>query len=61
VFWLDDTNSATIEQSFTAIRAGILGLDGSQVALEAAQGLLASLTKEWQLLVDGAGNMKSCL
>jgi hypothetical protein len=51
---LDATNTATIEQSYTAIGTTILGPGGGRVASDAARGLLASLTEEWLLLVDGA-------
>ncbi len=54
MFWLDATNSATIEQGYTTIGATILGPEDGRVASDAARALLASLTEEWLLLVDGA-------
>jgi tetratricopeptide (TPR) repeat protein len=54
VFWLDATNTATIEQGYKDIGATIRGPEDGQMSLDAARGLLASLSDDWLLLVDGA-------
>ncbi len=54
VFWLDATNTATIERGYKDIGATIRGAEDGQMSLKSARGLLGSLNDEWLLLVDGA-------
>ncbi len=59
MLWLDATNAATIEQGYKDIAATIRGPDDSQMSLDAARALLASLREEWLLLVDGADDAEA--
>jgi hypothetical protein len=61
VFWLDATNTVTLEKGYKEMAAVIEGSDAAQISSDTARGALATLNTEWLLLMEGADDTEAMI